>query len=33
VVSIPQRKLLKVVRPAEGNDKSDFHGIGVRVVR
>jgi hypothetical protein len=33
VVSIPERKLVKVVRPAEGNDKSDFHGIGVRVIR
>jgi DNA-binding beta-propeller fold protein YncE len=33
VVSIPQRKLVRVVQPAEGNDKSDFHGIGVRVIR
>lgn len=31
VVSIPERRLTKVVRPAEGNDNSDFHGIGVRV--
>ncbi|HYG86539.1 MAG TPA: hypothetical protein VD978_09800 [Azospirillum sp.] len=33
VVDIAQRKLVKVVQPAEGNDKSDFHGIGVRVIR
>ena len=32
VVSIPERKLVKIVRPAEGNDKSDFHGIGVRIL-
>jgi DNA-binding beta-propeller fold protein YncE len=30
VISVPDRKLVKVVRPAEGNDQSDFHGIGVR---
>jgi hypothetical protein len=33
VVSIPERKLVKLVEPAPGNDKSDFHGIGVRVMR
>ena len=33
VVSIPQRKLIKLVQPAEGNEKSDFHGIGVRVIK
>jgi DNA-binding beta-propeller fold protein YncE len=33
VVSIPERKLLRIVQPAQGNDKSDFHGIGVRVIR
>jgi hypothetical protein len=33
VVSIPERKLLRVIEPAKGNDKSDFHGIGVRRIR
>jgi DNA-binding beta-propeller fold protein YncE len=33
VVSIPDRKLVRLVEPAKGNDKSDFHGIGVRVIR
>ena len=33
VVSIPDRKVLRHVQPAPGNEKSDFHGIGVRVVR
>lgn len=33
VISIPDRKLLKIVQPAAGNDASDFHGIGVRVIR
>jgi hypothetical protein len=33
VVSIPERRLLRIVQPAQGNDKSDFHGIGVRVIR
>jgi len=33
VVSIPERKLIKVVQPAEGDEKSDFHGIGVRLVQ
>lgn len=32
VVSVPQRKLVSVVQPAQGNDRSDFHGIGVRVI-
>jgi DNA-binding beta-propeller fold protein YncE len=31
VVSIRDRRLLRVVQPAAGNEKSDFHGIGVRV--
>jgi DNA-binding beta-propeller fold protein YncE len=33
VVSIPDRKLVRHIQPAAGNDKSDFHGIGVRVLR
>jgi DNA-binding beta-propeller fold protein YncE len=33
VVSIPERKLVQIVQPAEGNEASDFHGIGVRVLR
>src|SRR4029453_7151149 len=33
VVSIPDRKLVRIVEPAKGNEKSDFHGIGVRVIR
>jgi DNA-binding beta-propeller fold protein YncE len=33
VVSIPERKMLKLVQPAQGNDKSDFHGIAVRVIK
>lgn len=33
VVSIPDRKLVRVVQPASGNEKSDFHGIGVRLIR
>lgn len=33
VVSIPERKLIKVVQPAEGNENSDFHGIGVRPIK
>jgi DNA-binding beta-propeller fold protein YncE len=33
VVSVPERKLVRIVQPARGNDRSDFHGIGVRVVR
>ena len=33
VVSIPDRKLIQVVQPAEGNEQSDFHGIGVRVMQ
>ncbi|MSU90373.1 hypothetical protein GE300_12215 [Rhodobacteraceae bacterium 2CG4] len=32
VVSIPDRTLIEVVQPAEGNDQSDFHGIGIRVL-
>jgi hypothetical protein len=33
VVSIPDRKVLRHIQPAPGNEKSDFHGIGVRMVR
>jgi DNA-binding beta-propeller fold protein YncE len=33
VVNVRERKLVKIVQPAHGNDKSDFHGIGVRVIR
>lgn len=33
VVSIKDRKLVRIVKPAQGNDRSDFHGIGVRVIR
>lgn len=33
VVNVRERKLVKIVQPAQGNDKSDFHGIGVRVIR
>jgi DNA-binding beta-propeller fold protein YncE len=33
VVSIPERKMIKLVQPAEGNEKSDFHGIGVRLIK
>jgi DNA-binding beta-propeller fold protein YncE len=33
VVNIRERKLIKIVQPAQGNEKSDFHGIGVRVMR
>ena len=33
VISVPERKLVRHLQPAPGNDKSDFHGIGVRVMR
>lgn len=33
VIGIADRKLQEVVQPAEGNAQSDFHGIGVRVLR
>ena len=33
VVSIPDRKVLRHIQPAPGNEKSDFHGIGVRILR
>jgi DNA-binding beta-propeller fold protein YncE len=33
VVDITQRKLIRVLEPAKGNAKSDFHGIGVRVIK
>jgi hypothetical protein len=32
VIDIAERTLLQVVQPAEGNENSDFHGIGVRVI-
>jgi hypothetical protein len=32
VIDVAERKLIKVIQPAEGNEKSDFHGIGVRVL-
>lgn len=32
VVSIPERKLIRLVQPAAGNPDSDFHGIGVRLI-
>ena len=33
VVSVKDRKLIRVVQPGLGNDRSDFHGIGVRVMK
>lgn len=33
VVNIAERKLVRVVQPAKENEKSDFHGIGVRVLK
>jgi DNA-binding beta-propeller fold protein YncE len=33
VISIPERRLVQIVQPAEGNEASDFHGIGVRLIR
>jgi DNA-binding beta-propeller fold protein YncE len=33
VIDVATRKVVKVVRPAEGNELSDFHGIGVRVIK
>jgi DNA-binding beta-propeller fold protein YncE len=33
VVSVSDRKVVRHIQPAQGNDKSDFHGIGVRIVR
>lgn len=33
VVSIPERRVLRHIQPAPGNDRSDFHGIGVRIMR
>lgn len=33
VVSIPERRVLRHVQPAPGNERSDFHGIGVRIAR
>lgn len=32
VIDLKGRKLVRVVEPAKGEEKSDFHGIGVRVV-
>jgi hypothetical protein len=31
VVDVRERRLLRIVEPARGNEKSDFHGIGVRI--
>lgn len=33
VIDVESRKLLEVIQPAPNNPASDFHGIGVRVVR
>lgn len=33
VVSIKDRKLIRIVQPAQGNDRSDFHGIAVRIIK
>jgi hypothetical protein len=33
VVNVSDRSLVQVVQPAEGNEQSDFHGIGVRVIQ
>ena len=33
VVSIKDRKLVQHLEPGKGNDRSDFHGIAVRVIR
>ena len=32
VVDIARRELIEVIQPAEADPKSDFHGIGVRVI-
>jgi hypothetical protein len=32
VVDIAGRELIEVIQPAQGDPKSDFHGIGVRVI-
>jgi hypothetical protein len=32
VVDIAARELIEVIQPAQGDPKSDFHGIGVRVI-
>jgi DNA-binding beta-propeller fold protein YncE len=32
VVSVPERRLIGIVQPAEGDVTSDFHGIGVRYI-
>jgi hypothetical protein len=32
-VSVPERKLVRIIEPAKGNEKSDFHGIGMRQLR
>jgi len=33
VVDIAGRELIEVIQPAQGEPKSDFHGIGVRVIQ
>ena len=32
VVDVAARELIEVIQPAEGDPKSDFHGIGVRLI-
>ncbi len=32
VIDVRTRELVKIVEPAKGNENSDFHGIGVRVL-
>ncbi len=32
VVDVPARQLLGMIEPDQGNENSDFHGIGVRVI-
>lgn len=32
VIDVAERKLVRVVQPARGEENSDFHGIGVRVL-
>ncbi len=33
VIGVADRKLVRIVQPAAGNESSDFHGIAVRVIR
>lgn len=32
VIDLKARKVMRVIEPAKGQEKSDFHGIGVRVI-